>query len=100
MALTSYSSESLSELLDSLVPEESDPDSFHKRAKVLVSSSFSLDVVLFSLSLESEDDSSEIIWVLTCLDDFFFLVLDFDFVLRREDLGLLEIFFIALFILV
>ena len=72
MALTSYSSESLSELLDSLVPEKSDSDSFHERAKVLVSSSFSLDIVLFSLSLESEDDSSEIIWALTRLDDFFF----------------------------
>ncbi|KAF0488584.1 hypothetical protein F8M41_022248 [Gigaspora margarita] len=81
ISLTSYSSESLSELLDSLVSEELDPDSFHEHAKVLVSSSFLLDVILFSLSLESEDDSFEIIWALTRFDcpDFFFLVLDFDF---------------------
>ena len=81
MVLTLYSSESLSELLDSLVPEESESDSFHEHAKVLVSSSFLLDIILFLLSLESEDDSSEIIWALTYLDDFFFLVLDFDLVL-------------------
>ncbi|KAF0517028.1 hypothetical protein F8M41_017022 [Gigaspora margarita] len=45
----------------SLVSEELDSDSFYECAKVLVSSSFLLEVVLlFSLSLESEDDSFKI----------------------------------------
>ena len=84
VALISYSFESLDSLSDDSeeVSEELNTFVFVK-AKVLVSSSFSLDdVLLFSLSLEFEDDSSEIIWELIRFDDFFFLVLDFYLVLR------------------